>query len=526
MKEVTILDGYIDEPSCLGVPPYLSPHARYIYGALLAGGVEENKIEYKTIDQVREDKDWFAKQAGRWIIVLGGTTVPGKYLGGRPLTLKEMRSLPEKLPESRLWLVGPVVEVGVNIEGFACRAEGAGIREIYTYLQPRQSFSFEMLREFALLGAKLLPLHPNYPYVMCEIETYRGCQRSRQCSFCSERYKTIKYSREPQDILAEIKALGEKGARYFRFGCQPDLFNYKKGSLQALAALYEGTHQAVPNLKVLHLDNINPTSIVGDKKKGRKLLQLVTKYNTAGDIASLGLESADWQVIAANNIGATPAQHLEAIEMINEIGGFRKKGLPALLPGLNLLHGLKGEREESYQLNYKYLRDIYERGLLLRRINIRQVVAYGGYSPVAVRQKLFKQFKAMINEEIDRPMMEKVFPAGLILEEVITEKHEGNLTFGRQMGTYPIRVGIAGILPLKEPKQVKVIDHGYRSLTALPYPFNINEADLKQLRFLPGIGEKRATALLLNKPYKSLADLVDIIGEEAVGGLIPYLDEF
>ena len=33
-----ILDGYVDEPACLGVPPYISPYIRTVAGALLAHG--------------------------------------------------------------------------------------------------------------------------------------------------------------------------------------------------------------------------------------------------------------------------------------------------------------------------------------------------------------------------------------------------------------------------------------------------------------------------------------------------------
>ena len=51
--KVLMIDGYIDEPSCLGVPPFLAPLPRYIYGS-----IRKNKpsweIDYKTIDQLRK----------------------------------------------------------------------------------------------------------------------------------------------------------------------------------------------------------------------------------------------------------------------------------------------------------------------------------------------------------------------------------------------------------------------------------------------------------------------------------------
>ena len=50
-----IIDGYVDEPACLGVPPYLSPYPRYIAGALRERGLSESDIHYLTIDTLRED---------------------------------------------------------------------------------------------------------------------------------------------------------------------------------------------------------------------------------------------------------------------------------------------------------------------------------------------------------------------------------------------------------------------------------------------------------------------------------------
>ena len=42
---ITILDCYTDEPSGLGVPPFLGVYPRYIYG--------EHKANYLTIDDLR-----------------------------------------------------------------------------------------------------------------------------------------------------------------------------------------------------------------------------------------------------------------------------------------------------------------------------------------------------------------------------------------------------------------------------------------------------------------------------------------
>ena len=49
---VVLLDGYTDEPACLGVPPYISPYVRLCYGAAKAAGA---RVDYLTVDQWRED---------------------------------------------------------------------------------------------------------------------------------------------------------------------------------------------------------------------------------------------------------------------------------------------------------------------------------------------------------------------------------------------------------------------------------------------------------------------------------------
>ena len=46
----TIIDCYTDEPSGLGVPPYLGTFPRYIYGALKEQG---HNPYYLTIDDIR-----------------------------------------------------------------------------------------------------------------------------------------------------------------------------------------------------------------------------------------------------------------------------------------------------------------------------------------------------------------------------------------------------------------------------------------------------------------------------------------
>ncbi|MFW5981124.1 MAG: helix-hairpin-helix domain-containing protein, partial [bacterium] len=203
----------------------------------------------------------------------------------------------------------------------------------------------------------------------------------------------------------------------------------------------------------------------------------------------------------------------EAVSILNEIGGRREKGLPSLLPGINLLHGLNGEREETMEYNYQYLKKIYQAGLMLRRINIRQVVTTGNYATVNLNQYKFKEYKEKINQEINKPMLARVFPTGTIIENVLIEAHKGKLSFGRQLGTYPILIGIPGQLELNKFYTVRVIDHGYRSITALRWPFSLKRASLQELESIPGIGKKRALKIFSQQP-ENLKELKEILGDQ------------
>jgi radical SAM superfamily enzyme with C-terminal helix-hairpin-helix motif len=221
-------------------------------------------------------------------------------------------------------------------------------------------------------------------------------------------------------------------------------------------------------------------------------------------------------VIRLNRLKAMPEEVLEAIRLVNEVGGSRgASGLPELLPGLNFVHGLIGETKETFRLNYEFLKNILEEGLLVRRINIRQVMPFEGTCMGEVGDRIirkhkgiFHAYKEKIRKEIDVEMLRRVAPAGTVLPDVRMELHEGGLTFGRQIATYPILVGIPEELPLKEFFTVKVVGHGFRSITAVPYPLDINRSSRKALESLPGVGKKRAVAIVRNRPYKSLDEFI------------------
>jgi len=511
-----LIDGYLDEPSCLGVPPYISPHIRYTYGALLDAGIKRKNLDYKTIDSLRKNwEDNLEKMEDYDLLILiAGTTVPGHYLGGRPISITEIKELSEKVYYPSKVLGGPITLVRDDFKNFDHTCQEIAALDIYQTLTKKiadlkPAKITKLISKWSLKGAEVTKEHPNFPHLMIELETFRGCPRaSGHCAFCSERLKNRTYQRPPADIIKEVEKLASLGNHYYRLGCQTDmlLYQYKNDNGQlkpnpaAIKELYEGITMADPERKVLHLDNMNPADIVKYEKESREILETIVNYNSPGDIAAFGLESADPQVIEKNNIASNPEIAFKAIKIMNEIGGIRANGVPKLLPGLNFLHGLIGEREETMEYNYKFLKRVYDKGLMLRRINIRQVVTLGSYPEIEIDKNKFKDYKQKINEEINKPMLQRVYPQGTILRNVLTEKKKGKITYGRQLGTYPILVGIPGDLPEGAMIDVKVIDHGYRSITALPWPLDFRSLTPDQLRQIPGIGQKRANQIFLENP--------------------------
>jgi radical SAM superfamily enzyme with C-terminal helix-hairpin-helix motif len=526
--KITVIDGYLDEPSALGVPPYISPHIRYLWGALLDAGVDPDKLDYLTIDTLRSKKQkYFAElEKEDILILLAGTTVPGHYLGGQPASAAEIKEIAEEIYYPTKVLGGPITLIKKMREKFESvydiLSEEIAAFDLYQRLSKEQIKLNEItarINQWATAGAQVVKKHPDYPHLIAELESFRGCPRPTHCAFCSERLKNITYSRSPEFVAEEVKALAANGIHHYRIGSQTDLilygaklvngsFNLNPGHIKEL---YQGIRNADPELKVLHMDNMNPAEIARNPEKAAEIIETIAKYNTPGDTAAFGLESADPLVLEKNNIDSSPEDNYFAIKLMNEIGGKRESGIPKLLPGLNFLHGLIGERPETFQYNYEFLEKLLQDKLLLRRINIRQVVKLGSYPDIKYSQGDFKKYKEKINKNINQKMLQRVFPAGVILRDLYSEKQKGSLNYCRQLGTYPI---LTAVIDNNDSffEEVKVIDHGYRSITALKWPQNFSKLGQKELEALPGIGSKRAAKIILEEP-ETPAELKKLLGD-------------
>tara|TARA_A100001037_G_C15147847_1_gene637305 strand:- start:2705 stop:4381 length:1677 start_codon:yes stop_codon:yes gene_type:complete len=538
---VTIVDGYVDEPAHFGVPPYISTYPRYTAGALVDAGVSPQNIFYHTIDALRQDsRRWINIENSDLVIYIGGMTVPGKYVGGTPAEPDEVRKITWRAKGVSL-LGGPIkFGVGSKNEGasdmhrddldYTFVAKGDVEAAAYDLVQQNlEGFSNRMrdnleIQQWASKGSFIVEHHPNHPnYLICEIETSRGCPY--RCSFCTEPlYGSKPTFRSIKSILQEISELYNFGIRHFRLGRQADILAYggdgKRPSPSKLYDLYSGIHKVAPELETLHLDNMNPITIANWPSKSSECLRTISKFNTPGDTAAFGLESADPMVYEENNLNVTAEECLTAIEIVNQEAGWRpnENSLPKLLPGINFVHGLKGETRKTFEYNKQFLKKIIDSGFLVRRVNIRQVMAFPGTpmsstgASIAMgHKKLFQKYKQEVRLIFDHQMLQRVAPVGTILPNVHLEYFSGGSTFGRQLGTYPLLVGFPGEFPLGTTLDAIIVGHGQRSVTAIPLNLDLNTAKFSELMTIPGIGKKRAQTLLLNRPYTSIKEASNLV---------------
>jgi len=564
---VLIIDGYTDEPAGLGVPPYIDVYPRYLAGSVWAFDPHA-EIIYKTIDSVRGNLDWLKDISSSCdlSVLIAGVTVPGKYLSGAPATVKDALRLPSFFNSKYTVICGPAVRFGFASGGGSTARLPRELEDLYDFVirgDPevvvqsllRENFSegvdldavrpsSDTINEYAARGAMIIQQHPFYPDgLICEIETFRGCPRSITggCSFCTEPLHGLPDFRSVRGIANEICSLHSFGARNFRLGRQPDILiygskdqnGYPAPSPSALRRLFSSIRKVAPDLKVLHIDNVNPATIYEHPEESEDALKVIVSYHTPGDVAALGIESADEEVIRRNNLKVCPEGAMLAIEIVNDVGKERgENGLPQLLPGVNFVYGLPGETKRTFEINLEFMREVLDRGLMVRRINLRQVMvlpstrmeSVGDYL-VKKHKHLFFEHKRRMRDEIDLPMIKRVVPKWTVMREVRTELVEGSTTWARQIGSYPILVGIPKQMPVGVFTDVVVLDHGPRSVSGLTVPVHINSLTMKELEAIPGIGSKRAASLIKKRPFTSPDDLLSSVDDPSlIEPLLPLME--
>jgi len=212
---VTILDGYVDEPSCLGVPPYISPYVRYAAGAIKDGG---HDYQYITIDQWRKGHEI----KGDILLIITGAVVPGRYLRGMPISFNEFHKITSTFRGIKI-LGGAAASYGIG-QGGGKEPRKSNGQVDYAAKKDVDAFIFDFLngevndrkrnanewKKWSVLGADVVKYHPDFPNpLIVEIETFRGCTRyiNGGCSFCMEPLFGKPIIRDVNDIINEIKIL-------------------------------------------------------------------------------------------------------------------------------------------------------------------------------------------------------------------------------------------------------------------------------------------------------------------------------
>ncbi|MGB0475297.1 MAG: radical SAM protein [Candidatus Poseidoniaceae archaeon] len=538
-----VLDGYEDEPAAFGVPPYVGFHIRYVCGVL-----EQHKIDYRymTIDQWRLCSEVEREQILRDVsgfVCIAGAVVPGRYIRGTPISQRESSELIRGLPREIPALFGGWAVRGWKQQGWmplrpnlflAVQDTDATLNGfLKTGSWKHERRTSEQWTTWAQLGAqsKAVVNHPDLGTeekrgpLTYEVEVYQGCVRfKRGCKFCIEPKKGVPIWRTPEDIIQEVKFAHDAGVQHVRLGGMTDTYTYMAEGVKELeypipnpepiAKLLHGLRED-ERLQILHTDNGNPSIIAENIEPSTEITKTLVETLSDGAVLSFGLESADPNVHAENWLNCDASQLKSALRLINQYGRVRgERGLPKLLPGLNFIAGLNGERTETYSMNLNLLQELRNEGLLLRRINIRQVEGEGFQE---IPELEFKKFKSAVRDTIDSPLLQELFPLGHVLKDVHWETHDGRtrlpvhltdehvgehvhgragLTFGRQIGAYPILIGVPYHIPLETSSDIMITGHGARSITGVEIGLSIDTASEKQLEAIPGIGKKAAWNLV------------------------------
>ena len=531
MKKFLILDCYVDEPTCLGVPPFVSPYPRYIYGALISAGLSNENIVYNTIDHLRMNNYHFTEGYDH-VFIIGGAAVPGKYLGSRIGTLSEINKILERNSKTKMSIGGSISPLIKSASSNISTIQYDIDKFAFTLTQGSPTDKKRTIEECALWsvrGAEIVKHHPWYPNIICEIESGRGCPRQVHCSFCLEGLDREIEFRKPKDIINEIDALISHGVFRFRIGKQADIIQYgtllnkyNKGfpqpNIHAVKELFDELkkHKESGKIEVLNVDNANPGTIVNWPDESSIILESIADAVTPGDTLPFGIESFDESVVQQNNLKVMPDDALFAIRLVNEIGGKREDGIPKLLPGINLIHGLKGETTDTFKINHKYLERISHEGLLLKRINIRKLQPYPG-TPIFnekhkignVITKRFEYYRDRIRDEIDNSMLKKIYPPGTILKNVCVLDLRNEYSIGKQIASYSITVKVPTVFPKMDFIDTIVMAHRERSILALPVPFSINSVSQKNFEIIPGISKAKAAELILKRPFHTIDSFTD-----------------
>jgi len=495
--QVVILDCYTDEPSGYGVRPYLGTHQIHLSQALAHLGV--NHV-YLTIDDLRyanglrsngadeigvlnitrnaERAQSIVNNASLIYIVMG-CFVQYEYFACKPPTANEVGTyLADSIARKVLFYVmGTSNEVDRDFldSPLAKMLSDIEVGNTYRYVIEGPAAikggniapNYDLLDKLAVARPALLDdlVSP----VIAEIETGTGCN-TPTCYFCIESARSPKVTyRSAASIVRQVKTLYDRGIRHFRLGRQPNFFHYGNHNVSELERLLNGIRADCPEIKMLHIDNVNIIDVVG--RTGRDFARLVAHYCTSGNITPFGIESLDDRVRKASRVIGSSSQVMEAIAIINEYGAERgDDGLPRLLPGINLIYGLKGQTSETHAINLAHLREILNKGFMTRRLYYRNVTRPTGVTfgkEVVDNPNTYQANFEEIVSEFVLPMQSIVYYPGLIVRDLLEVRNDGATAQLRTFGTCSSRFRVRQPIERGFSYDITVLGNGgYRLLEA------------------------------------------------------------
>ncbi len=443
MNYDVIIDCYTDEPSGLGVPPYLGVHSRYLAGSLKKKGT---KYYYLTIDDIRvlnyethHEKDTWNKRIinttknkdnARQILndadniyVVMGCFVKYEYVSAFPPSFEEIESLLRAYSSKNKVLFYALGGSELS-QKLLDKTIPKGLfnkvvfGNVYNYFFDRENNKFnpnyDLLRDVAILSADVLK-QLSRPMIM-EIESATGCNRKPGCIFCIESIRGLPLQfRDTEHILQEVKSLYDNGAKYFRIGKQPNFYAYMNCDPNRIEKLLKGVRELCPELKMFHIDNVSPHNV--PTREGEKVTELIAKNCTSGNIAPFGVESFDPKIRDVCNLNGSLEDIHSSIRIMNKYGKERgEDGMPKYLPGINIIYGLTGQSKKTLKYNRDNFKRILESGNFVRRVFVRKLTSpYGEqFDEHQVNEdEEFEFWKSEIEKAFIIPMLKKVYPIGL-----------------------------------------------------------------------------------------------------------------
>jgi radical SAM superfamily enzyme with C-terminal helix-hairpin-helix motif len=465
-KNVVILDCYTDEPSGYGVRPYLGTHQINLSQALAYIGIEH---KFLTIDDLRfvrkknsaleifnvtrncKDASSILRRADI-VYIIWGCFVQYEYFSCVPARASELVELLDGIKASKIlfYVLGAKADLPSEFKHSKLNkiVDFISFDNPYRYVLEGSSKRSKIESNYSVLD-KIAEFEVPIIYqlknpVIAEIETASGCDFA-SCSFCIEANRKTKVSfRDYRAIVKQVKSLYNVGVRNFRLGRQPNFYFFERYDPHKIELLLSGIRQACPEIETLHIDNVNPLSVLD--QKGQEITKVIAKYCTSGNIAAFGIESFDNKVREGNKIRGDATQVLKAIEIINRFGRDKcSDGFFLYLPGINLIHGLPGQNRKSHKRNLQFLEKILKEGLHTGRLYYRKLTHPTGVGFVE-HESFLQDFELYFEEIVNSfvlPMQKEVYKPNSILKNFREVIKSNNGFLLRRLGTCSIKARVS-----------------------------------------------------------------------------------